>query len=124
MLVDDDPIVRASTADMLGDIGFEVIEAGSADAALETLRRRGAVDVLITDHLMPGMTGVELARAAASEWPAMPTLLISGYCDAISLDAALPRLAKPFRQADLASSLRPLLLRDDVTEGVASPTDG
>ena len=109
LLVDDEALVRASTADMLVEMGFEVIEAGSAAEALHHLGRLDTVDVLITDHLMPQMTGVELARAVAAEWPDLPVLVVSGYSDAIGIDATLPRLEKPFRQADLASRLAGLL---------------
>lgn len=109
LLVDDEELVRASTADMLADIGFKVIEAGSGAMALQLLEDCGAVDVLITDHLMPNMTGVELARAVAEQCPALPVLIVSGYSDAIGIDAELPRLEKPFRQADLAARLASLL---------------
>ncbi|UAK25764.1 ATP-binding protein [Sphingomonas nostoxanthinifaciens] len=111
LLVDDEDLVRASTADMLIDMGFEVIEAGSGPEALQRLRERGGADVLITDHLMPKMTGVELAKAVAVDWPQMPVLVVSGYSDAIGIDAELPRLEKPFRQADLASGLAALLTK-------------
>ncbi|WBO21044.1 hybrid sensor histidine kinase/response regulator [Sphingomonas abietis] len=109
LLVDDEDSVRASTADMLAEIGFEVIEARSGAEALAHLRRRGPVDVLVTDHLMPHMTGVDLARTAVVEWPGLPVLVVSGYCDAIGIDAEFPRLEKPFRQADLAASLAAVL---------------
>ena len=109
LLVDDEDLVRASTADMLAEIGFEVIEARSGEDALRKLRQRGPVDVLITDHLMPQMTGVELARAVSIEWPTLPVLIVSGYSDALGIDAELPRLEKPFRQADLTGRLATLL---------------
>jgi CheY-like chemotaxis protein len=104
LLVDDEPLVRASTADMLGELGYQVTEAGSADQALSLLWSGPRVDVLITDHLMPGMTGADLARAVRERWPDQRVLIISGYADVESV-SDLPRLAKPFRQADLAASL-------------------
>jgi len=109
LLVDDEALVRESIADMLGELGFAVTEASSASQALALLQQGEAVDVVITDHLMPHMTGVELARAMALDWPSLPVRLVSGYSDARGLDAALPRLEKPFRQADLAARLKTLL---------------
>jgi signal transduction histidine kinase/CheY-like chemotaxis protein len=105
LLVDDEPLVRASTADMLVELGYAVTEAASADQALNLLDQTGGVDLLITDHLMPGMTGAELARAVRERWPHQRLLIISGFAEAEGLAADLPLLAKPFRQADLAASL-------------------
>lgn len=116
LLVDDEDLVRQSTADMLTEIGFHVIEASSAADAILLLRKHDDVDVLVTDHLMPRMTGVELAHAVSIEWPDLPVLVISGYSDAIGIDADLPRLEKPFMHAELAARLGALLparARDD-----------
>jgi PAS domain S-box-containing protein len=63
LLVDDEDLVRASTADMLHELGFGVVEAASAEEALQHLREGVRFDVLVTDHLMTGMSGTELARA-------------------------------------------------------------
>ena len=110
LVVDDEPLVRLSTADMLSDLGYTVLEAASAEDALTLLIDGVAVDLVVTDHLMPGMTGVTLARTIRSGWPGLPVLIVSGYADVGSLDPDLPRLAKPFRQAELAAvvhGLRP-----------------
>ena len=109
LLVDDEDLVRASTADMLVDLGFEVVEARSGTEALARLATTGPFDLLVTDHLMPGMTGVELARAAVGRQPGLPVLVVSGYSDAVGLAADLPRLEKPFRQADLLAALTGVL---------------
>ena len=61
-LVDDEDLVRMSTADMLADLGYAVIEAGSAEEAVRLLAGDRMPDIVVTDHLMPGMTGAELAR--------------------------------------------------------------
>src|SRR6185369_16940609 len=60
LVVDDDPLVAMSTVDMLEDLGHKVIEANSGDQALRILDAGREVDLLLTDHAMPGMTGVEL----------------------------------------------------------------
>ncbi|WP_068092172.1 ATP-binding protein [Novosphingobium rosa] len=109
LLVDDEPLVRMSTADMLTELGFEVIEASSGPEALACLRQEGKVDIVITDHLMPGMTGVDLARAVTQGWPDVKVMLVSGYSDARGIEAGLPLLEKPFRQADLAARLEAVL---------------
>jgi CheY-like chemotaxis protein len=62
-------------------------------------------DLLITDHLMPGMTGVELARAVRNLRPRTPVLVISGYAELDGIAVELPRLTKPFRQAELAGKI-------------------
>ncbi len=109
LLVDDEPLVRMSTADMLTELGFEVIEASSATEALDCLKHESRIDIVITDHLMPGMTGVDLAHAVALNWPGVPVMLVSGYSDARGIEAGLPLLEKPFRQADLAARLETVL---------------
>ncbi|MGD0103700.1 MAG: ATP-binding protein [Rhodopila sp.] len=105
LLVDDEELVRMSTADMLADLGFSVCEAASAAAAVRIVEGGAAIDVLITDHLMPGMTGVDLAEVMRERRPDLPVLLISGFAEVTGIAPDLPRLTKPFRQADLAAML-------------------
>jgi len=105
VLVDDEELVRLSTADMLVELGFEVVETASAEEALRLLETLQTIDVVVTDHLMPGMTGTDLARRVQSTRPGVPVLLVSGYADADGVDIDLPRLTKPFRQDDLAAAL-------------------
>jgi DNA-binding NtrC family response regulator len=104
LLVDDEPLVRASTADMLAELGYGVIEASSAKEALQRLDETD-VEMVVSDHLMPGLSGTELAHVIRDCWPGMPVLIISGYADIEGISADLPRLSKPFRQADLAAAL-------------------
>ena len=110
LLVEDDELVRLTTADMLSDMGYAVVEANSGEAALRLIDEGLHVDVLVTDHLMPGMTGVELARAVLERRPATRVLVVSGYAEVDGLAADLPRLIKPFRQADLVESVAGLWL--------------
>jgi PAS domain S-box-containing protein len=108
LLVDDEDLVRATTADMLGELGYEVVEAASARDALEILDGGEAFDVLVTDHLMPAMSGTELARELASREVRTPVLIVSGYAEDEGIPADLPRLSKPFRAEELLASLRAL----------------
>jgi PAS domain S-box-containing protein len=110
LLVDDEDLVRASTADMLADLGYRVIEVRTAEDALRKLDEETHLDVLITDHLMPGMTGADLARAAGRKRPNLPVLLISGYAEADGLAPEFTRLTKPFRQSELAEILAKIAL--------------
>jgi len=64
---------------------------------------------LITDHLMPGMTGVDLSHAVRMRRPETPVLIISGFAEAEGIASDLPRLTKPFRQAELAATVSGLL---------------
>jgi CheY-like chemotaxis protein len=109
LLVDDEDLVRASTAEMLSESGYTVVEAPSAEVALRRLNDGLQPALLITDHLMPGMTGTELARAARREQPELPVLVISGYAEIEGIVQDLPRLAKPFRHMDLEASIAALI---------------
>jgi signal transduction histidine kinase/CheY-like chemotaxis protein len=110
LLVDDEDIVRRATAEMLTDIGYDVVQAASGAEALRLLREGAVCDAIVSDYLMPGMNGVELIRHARELAPGLPAMLISGYSTiAEGSGSELPRLAKPFRQADLARGVAQLL---------------
>lgn len=105
LLVDDEELVRMSTADMLNDLGYDVVEAKSAEEALHLIDAGVAPTILVTDHLMPGMNGEELARSLRTRMPDLPVLIVSGYAEAEGIAPDLPRLTKPFRNAELADRL-------------------
>jgi signal transduction histidine kinase len=106
MVVDDDPLVVASTAAMLEDIGHTVTEALSGARALDMLRLGTKVDVVVTDHAMPGMTGAELARQIRQRWPELPVILATGYAELPNgEEPGLPRLSKPYLQDELAAQI-------------------
>ncbi|HEX7871804.1 MAG TPA: MHYT domain-containing protein [Sphingobium sp.] len=108
LLVDDEDQVRLATADMLHELGYVVVEACCAEEALDVVGSGRAFDLLLTDHLMPGMTGTELAQQMRSARPDLPVLVISGYAEARGVEVDIPRLAKPFRRDELAASLAKL----------------
>jgi CheY-like chemotaxis protein len=102
-LVDDDLLIAMSSADMLVDLGHEVVEAHSGREALEYLGGEMDFDLMITDYSMPGMTGGELAKAAREIAPHLPVLIASGYAELPpGVDLDVSRLAKPYTQEQLA----------------------
>ncbi len=108
LLIDDEELVRMTTADMLADLHYAVVEAGSAEEALRLIDGGLEPDILVTDHLMPGMSGTQLARELRHRRPDLPVLIVSGYAEEAGIDPDIPRLTKPFRNAELAASLSAL----------------
>jgi CheY-like chemotaxis protein len=116
LLVEDDAAVLALATDILLNLGYRVVTASDANAALEILKRGEPVDLLLSDVVMPGgKTGVQLANEARALRPDMKVLLTSGYPgEALarhhkSSDFDFPLIAKPFQQAELADRLRQIL---------------
>jgi signal transduction histidine kinase len=110
LVVDDDPIVLAGTAAMLEDLGHIATEVESAESALQVLRSEANIDLVLTDHAMPGMTGTELAKHIRRNWPELPVVIATGYAELPGeLDSGVPRLSKPYRQQDLAALVTRLI---------------
>ena len=105
LAVDDDSLVLTNTAAMLEDLGHEVIVASSGKEGLEALRSRPDIDLVISDEVMPNMTGSQFAEAVRRNHPDLPVIITSGYAELPpeAAGAGLPRLAKPFGQGDLAA---------------------
>jgi CheY-like chemotaxis protein len=110
LVVDDDPLVAAGTAMMLEDLGHAPIVATSAEEALALLAEDRRVDMVLTDHAMPGMTGLELIERLRRDSPDLPVALATGYAEmaAGAGGGRLPRLGKPYRQEELAALVRAL----------------
>ncbi|MBN9527721.1 MAG: response regulator [Alphaproteobacteria bacterium] len=104
LLVDDDPEVREVVAELLLDMGHDLIETASGAAALSALAQDDQVDLVIADLAMPGMTGFEFATAVRERWSHLPILMVTGYADITklpSLPGEFALLHKPFEQAEL-----------------------
>ena len=100
LIVDDEVLVRMVGADMMTDLGFEVLEADSGEAALRIIENRPDIDLLLTDIRMPGMDGVELVDRALVLRPDLKVIYVSGYTAPHGrLDA--PLLDKPFNPGEL-----------------------
>ena len=103
LAVDDDPLVALNTSALLEELGHTVYSAPSALHALEILHREKKIDLIITDQLMPDMTGLELVTRIRQENAHMPIILATGYAELGPGEGeGLPRLAKPFSQRELA----------------------
>jgi signal transduction histidine kinase len=112
LVVEDDDDVRAHTVDLLRELGYRVLEAHDGNTALRLLSRPDQdVALLLTDVVMPAMSGWELAEAARSEQPGLKVLFTSGYPrDAIlkngQLEPGIDLLSKPFSFAALSERIR------------------
>ena len=110
LLADDEPSLRAAIAEYLRGAGHRVLESQSADDAMELARHhRGSIDVLLTDIVMPGLRGTELADQVQQLCPDVHVIYISGYAQSLP-EAQIPRgaafLQKPFRLAYLGEQLK------------------
>jgi len=119
LLVDDDDDVRRVTDRILRNAGYRVLLATSGDEALAVARENaGTIDLLLTDVVMPGMSGRELARELCTEQPAIQVLFMSGYHQHHALIGS-QCLAKPFSRAQLLENLQGLL-RTPASRGAGS----
>lgn len=111
LVVEDDPAVRANMVDALLALGMEVSQAADGSEGLSQLAQQRP-DVLITDYLMPDMTGAELARSAFEKFPGLPLIVATGYADMEAVQRAVGKatvLRKPFKMADLHSAIGKVL---------------
>ena len=114
LLVEDDSSVRSLVARLLRETGYRVVEVASGEAALGAVERDGGGDiaVLVTDIVMPGASGRQIASLVRRIRPALPVLLISGYTDTVVVEddnAGIAFLQKPFSPDGLARKIRSLL---------------
>lgn len=105
LLVDDEELVRASVGAMLADLGYAVTEAGSAKEGLHLVENGQMFDLIVTDHLMAGMTGTQFAEEIRQRFPPQRIVIISGYSELDDIAPHFSRLAKPFRRDELAAAI-------------------
>ena len=124
LVVEDDADLRAYLADILRNLNYHVIAVSNAQTALTiVLQAEKRIDLLLTDIVMPGINGRELARRAQEIRPAMPVLYMTGYSrNAVvhhgRLDEGVELLQKPVSQAELAAGVRKMLDNDAPAEAV------
>ena len=111
LIVEDELLLRMDAVDMVGAAGFEAIEAGTADEAIEILEARPDISVVFTDIQIPGsMDGLKLARAIRGRWPPIKIVATSGRLHVRETD--LPEggrfLPKPYSSKEITGVLREL----------------
>ena len=115
LLVEDETVVRQLVAEILESNGYAVLQAADGASAIEVLRRHvGGLDLLLTDVVMPGMSGRDVARAVTTMRPGTPVLYMSGYTDSAIdkhgiLDDGVHFVQKPFSAADLTTRIREIV---------------
>ena len=110
LLVEDSNEVRGTLREFLGSLGYRIVEAESAEAALQLARRRDLkVDVVVADVVLPGLSGIQLSQELLVLRPGVPVILMSGYAEqavAATERRDLTLLHKPFPLDLLATTIR------------------
>ncbi|WP_432378922.1 ATP-binding protein [Duganella sp. P38] len=113
LLVDDQPDVLETAVSLFDHLGYEVLSADNGAQALDTLRRNPDIAILFSDVVMPGMSGVDLGKAARAEFPQLKVVLASGFVQT-ALREEMPDIgqfeliAKPYRLSELIRTLKTL----------------
>lgn len=112
LVVDDDPDVRCVAAETIARFGYSVLQANGGRQAIELLEREPSVGLMVTDIMMPGMTGFELADAAKQIKPTLRIIYMSAYIPVKVEKSGFPHgpfLPKPWRASDLREKIARLL---------------
>ena len=115
LVVDDEAAIRQMIVDSLSPFGYKLLGAANGEEALRLAEQfSGTIDLLLTDLVMPGMYGTELAERILQKWPATRILFMSGYLDARDdvnelVDAGKNFLAKPIMPSTLMKKLREMI---------------
>ncbi len=111
LIVDDDQLVLTGTAALVEDLGHTAIEAHSGAEALSTLASGTQVDIVMTDHAMPNMTGMQLVNILQEHYPALPIILATGFAElpADPEKLMIQKLSKPCTQHDIAAAIQAAL---------------
>ena len=110
LVVDDDPIILKLVKEKLSSFGYQPILASSGEEALEIAKKNTSIDLLLTDILMPGITGIDLAKQFSTLYPPIKILFMSGYTLPSSLYSIAGKgvafLQKPFRTDALIAKIK------------------
>ena len=112
LIVEDDSLVRMDTADMMGRLGFGVLEAKDASEAIRLLESRLDITVMFTDVEMPGsMNGLKLARVVHGRWPPIKIIATSGHARirANDLPEGVRFMPKPYKATEVADTIHQLI---------------
>ncbi|MGQ0811468.1 MAG: response regulator [Nitrospiraceae bacterium] len=123
LLVEDEPAVREVVRDQLRQVGYQVIEAkNGVEACLFATQQAGSFHVLITDIVMPGMSGREVANHLRALRPGLKVIFMSGYTDDLGIDQGLDAATTAFLQKPLSPEALITTLRDALDGRLVSPT--
>lgn len=108
LVVEDEPLLRMNTVDMVEDAGFEAVEAANARQAMEALEDRSDIQIILSDiDMPPGIDGMQLVAIVRERWPPIEIILVSGHI--ASADVRLPErgvfFSKPYRWPDLLAAM-------------------
>jgi two-component system, response regulator PdtaR len=112
LIVEDEPLIRMGTVYLIEDAGFDVYEAGSADAAIALLELHKEIRLILTDVDMPGsMDGLKLAHYVRGRWPPVKIIVTSGHVKVTeeSLPAGALFMRKPYDPAEITHKVREML---------------
>jgi two-component system, response regulator PdtaR len=112
LIVEDEPLIRMGTVYLIKDAGFEVYEAGSADAAIALLELHKEIRLIVTDVDMPGsMDGLKLAHYVRGRWPPVKIILTSGHVKVTeeTLPSGALFIPKPYDPAEITHKIRELV---------------
>ncbi len=115
LVVEDNTVVREFTTHVLGDLGYQILVAKNGQEALDlAARHHGSIDLLVTDVVMPGISGIELARRLETSRPTLRVLYVSGHQEdrlakRVGNRPPAPLLSKPFTPEELSRKVRELL---------------
>jgi two-component system, response regulator PdtaR len=109
LVVEDEPLLRMDTVDMVEEAGFEAVEAANATQAMHVLEDRDDIRIILSDiDMPPGMDGMELVAIVRNRWPPIEIILVSGQISSASV--RLPErgvfFSKPYRQRDLVTAMQ------------------
>jgi signal transduction histidine kinase len=124
LIVDDDALIAEGTAAIVEDLGHTPVQVLSGLSALDVLRADADIDIVVTDHAMPTMTGTELARQIRQLRPDLPIILATGYAELPNgEDPGLPRLGKPYKPEELAACIEAQMKAKDKSASNVVPID-
>lgn len=110
LVVEDDNIVRMLIVDVLEELEYAVLEAEDGAIALEALKDQSTIiDLMMTDHGLPGISGRELAEQARVLRPSLPILFASGYAENIDVPTGMHSIGKPFSIDQLRDKVKSIL---------------
>ena len=114
VVIDDEPVVRGLIVDVLGELGYQALEAEDGPTGLALLQTSTRVDLLITDIGLPGLNGRQVADAARTSRPNLKVLFMTGYAETAAvaegfLDHGMSLLTKPFAMEVLATRIRSII---------------